>query len=433
MMRKCTTFWVLLLCVVIMLQGCNRQVPQGNLGSEVWETLPEVSFGVLESETLSVLPWNSGRTETTSHFAVAETENGYYYSNSLQGLLFFADKEALDTWIPVCNKPDCSHQPGDRSCSAAITSNEIVVRDGRIYFTESLSRYSHLHSETGETKAIMSMLPDGSDFRVEFYPEEALLYNGGSVSDVLTGNYWLLMSTETDEKGNSTLRLFRTDKDGCQKLAEVTRGADEPASVLGSAFRSMGVNGTELHAPGILAERGYYSFYGDTPEPVKLPDVPLSGAYLAGNTLRYFRQNEGYYDIRLDTGEEVFLTENRLNNSVSAILLPNLILESTLLSSLSVKTRMPGMEHFMEIFDGQQWHSVELPEDLHYASMGTFFYLFAVTSDALWLTHLETVTERENGLLQQYWDSHLYRIGLGGEEWKLEYIGTIKQPRPTSS
>jgi hypothetical protein len=153
------------------------------------------------------------------------------------------------------------------------------------------------------------------------------------------------------------------------------------------------------------------------------------GAYYAGNTLRYFKQNVGYFDIRLDTGEEVFLTETRLQNSIAAVLLPNLIVESTLLSSLSIKTRIPGMEHFMEVFDGQQWHSVKLPEDIHYASMGTFFYLFGVTSDAVWLTQLQSETVRVNGTDQQYWDSHLYRIDLDADEWTLEYCGTIQQPR----
>lgn len=427
-MQKKIRIIAVLLCAAGALCGCGKVEQTVQLGSKVWEKMPEATFGVLESEKLSVEAWNCGRAEETSDCSIVECRDGYYFL--YDSMLYYADKERLDTWVPVCKKPDCKHYMYDDQCAAVISTNDITAKDGRLYFTDSLHSYAQLYSGKGSGIGVISMLPNGEDRRIDYYVEAGLLLNGGSYGSQLTTNYWLYLSNILEANGDTTVRLFRTDEAGTQKLFETVKGENEPASVLLPTRHTLGLNGEKLYYCGFFQEPGYYSFSGQVPKKVTIPEVPLTAGYLSGTTLRFFRQNDGYYDIDIETGEEVFLIEARLKNSCTSILLPNMILESTLLYEQSVKGRTLGMEHSMELFDGEQWRSVELPEDLQFASMSTYLYMCCVTSDSIWLKQAQYTTETRDGKEWPYLDMHLYRIDLSQKNLTLEYFGSIIQNRP---
>ena len=123
-----------LLLALLLLCGCAPKENEPDLGSQVWEA-PALTFGVMEHEKLEVLPWNSGRCEATSFESMAETRLGYYMPGVSS--LLYADKVNLSNWVPVCNKPNCSHTSmlmwsrGQTVCNSEIQSNHFFVRDLR--------------------------------------------------------------------------------------------------------------------------------------------------------------------------------------------------------------------------------------------------------------------------------------------------------------
>ena len=75
-MKKLLTI-LLALVLLISASGCaEEEKAPAPIGSEVWETMPQLSYGVMEYEKLQILPWNSGRCEATSFYRMAETETG---------------------------------------------------------------------------------------------------------------------------------------------------------------------------------------------------------------------------------------------------------------------------------------------------------------------------------------------------------------------
>ena len=144
-----------------------------------------------------------------------------------------------------------------------------------------------------------------------------------------------------------------------------------------------GVQGENAYINDFTGSSLFYRVAGDTLEPVDLSGLETGGAYLAGNVLRCFKQNDGYYDVDLTTREEIRLADARMENSHCQIVLPNCIVESTLLTGLSLKDRTEGMTHALEIFDGENWHSVTLPPELKDAEENVFIYVTAVTSDSI--------------------------------------------------
>lgn len=131
-MKKTICTLIALLVVFLPLTGCLEQAgSRGAMGSEIWETMPQLTYGEMEYEKLQVLPWNCGRCESTSFSTMAETEKGYYTFFDIP-VLQYADKANLNFWIPVCAKPVCRHT--DSYCPARLASNSFVTRNDRIYY-----------------------------------------------------------------------------------------------------------------------------------------------------------------------------------------------------------------------------------------------------------------------------------------------------------
>ena len=129
---------LLALLLTLTMVGCQEEAPETPTEPQpseslVWETMPQLAYGVMEYEKLEVLPWYSGRCEATSYDTLAETDLGYYLLDPSDDLQY-ADKTDLANWLPVCNNPSCSHTDANMRCSSHLALQNFVIRDGTIYY-----------------------------------------------------------------------------------------------------------------------------------------------------------------------------------------------------------------------------------------------------------------------------------------------------------
>ena len=150
-------------------------------------------------------------------------------------------------------------------------------------------------------------------------------------------------------------------------------------------------------------------------------DIPLSGGYLSGNIVRCFAPDDGYYDIDLLTGEKIRLESAQLSQSKATILQPNCIIETTLLNP-----EADAADQKMRFFDGQQWHSVQLPDELH-ITPDNFFTVQALTSDRV--VFKIVMPGSQGNTLDRDASFIFYCMKLDAQEYKLEYMGSFHSPQ----
>ena len=408
----CIILSLSLLCV--LFSGCSQQkIVRGEVGSEIWEEAPPLTYGILEAEPLAVLPWNCGRMEFTSQYRAAETELGYYYSN--MGVMFFADKANLSNWVPVCSKPDCSHPRawayGEEKCDAYSFNLEFVIKNNRIYFSDrAASYYPQISKDDAGVSVLVSTSFDASDRRLEYAIHGFPPSNDGNGMTILTGNQWLYLFEAMDKNGKFLPFLSIVSEEGTKTIPVESHDSDLLYDMV------LEVYGDEAFTFPYLATYDFSVFRYIDGELVEtdLSGLDTTGAYLSGNTLRVFRPGDGYYDVDLTTREEVFLAPAQLENSKAKIALPNCIIETTLLSKEG-----PGEEgHRMSIFDGQTWREVTLPEELVHTdkNISQDSTGYTVCSDSILLF----LPDRSDG-----YATNLYRIPLTDGELKAEFCDKI--------
>ncbi len=420
-MKKQTIRIIACLCfVALLLAGCSKQeTGPGQMGSKVWEVMPALTYGVLESDPLEVLSWNSGRCEASVKNRAAETELGYYLL--YKSYLYYVDKSNLSNWVPVCNRPDCSHWDL-MDCHAKVENTNFYIKGDRVFYVGSISNYSYLYPSDMSATGLMllSMAADGTDRRFEYTVEEAVktakVGASGYLSEVLTSDYWLYMISALDKDGGFVNRLFCVTESGTEEIPLVSDGQQ-----YGYVMYEDAMFGDDVFSCNLLDEKGvgYYRLVEGKPMRINLNESEVFGNYLSGNTLRAFRTNDGYYDIDLTTREEVFLAPARLENSVAYIHLPNCILEHTLYRLPGQTAReesMEGTTHKMEMFNGEKWRTVKMPEELVNAKATEYLSVYGVASDSIIVLRQDTADKQR---------SSVYRIPLGTEELVMEYCGEM--------
>ena len=193
---------LVLLCVVLLstglIAGCahSKESAQTNSGKSYWD---------YESGIQSYLgDW---------HERIVMQEKGFYFGDPSDGMLYYYDYKVKKA-IPVCSKPDCSHQTptsgGDEAynaddqpeeefnsqtsvCDAYIgrSVGNMTIVNNRLYYCMS-------SSEGGVVKrSICSVSMDGSDHRTDIKDYVAINYNSIPSFDHFTGKY-LFFSTNAD-------------------------------------------------------------------------------------------------------------------------------------------------------------------------------------------------------------------------------------------
>ena len=418
----------LLLMVLILLtcSGCiqpeSAETPEKPtpIGSEVWETMPQLTYGVMEYEKLQILPWNSGRCEATSFNRMAETKNGFYMPLNIS-VLHYADKTDLSLWLPVCSKPDCQH--GDTGCDAYMASTDFVIKNNRIYYQQLGSALPELYSDSTDY-FLVSMAEDGGDKRFEFAFNEYIPSTPTHSIVLLTSQGWYYNMVEMDAYGAYTAHAYRVTESGWEEYAKVNNWGGS-SSQLQSTLPFINLWGDRMFTNTILnpSQQVFYRDNGDELEMVDTNDLPVKYAYLSGDTLRFFRINDGYYDRNIKTGEEIKLADAQLENSFANIVLPNCILESTLMTYLlegNAKNLPEGTVHAMRLFDGKVWRDVLLPENLRNANSTTFLKVVCITSDSI-IFSSKDMADYMNRTKNTY-----YILDLTAEELAIEYLMTSR-------
>jgi len=99
-MKRTVSILLVMLMTLAMLAGCAEEIPETPTEPQpgeslVWETMPKLTYGVMEYEKLEMLPWYNGRAEATGSYRWAETAQGYYRLNTENMVLTYADKADL--------------------------------------------------------------------------------------------------------------------------------------------------------------------------------------------------------------------------------------------------------------------------------------------------------------------------------------------------
>lgn len=193
---------LVLLCVVWLstglITGCahSKEAAQTNSGKSYWD-------------------YNSGIQSYLGdwHERIVMQEKGFYFGDPSDGMLYYYDYKVKKA-IPVCSKPDCSHQTPTSSGGEAYNADDqpedefnsqTSVCDaylgqsvGNMTIVNNRLYYGMSSSEGGVVKhSICSVSMDGSDHRTDIKDYVALNYNSIPSFDYLTGNY-LFFSTNAD-------------------------------------------------------------------------------------------------------------------------------------------------------------------------------------------------------------------------------------------
>lgn len=418
-MKKTICVLLVLLMTALQLAGCAQpeQEPEP-VSSNIWE-VPQLNYGVLQYEKLSVLPWYSGRTEATSRNLMAETKMGYYTAFSSFHLRY-ADKTDLKYWVRVCNNPSCSHR--DVRCGALIDHQTFQIYNGRIYTVVNPSSISH-YVPNNAMPHIYSSKPDGTDrFSVMIAPREDTSATSRSLGLHFCKEGVLCNHTVMNTDGTFTHYWHLTNENGTHLIRKVEMGEEWNHGIgYFSYTRTFGDTVVTEGYDALNPLLGIYRIQGDSVEKLNIDHLPFTGMYISGNTARFFRRNDGYYDYDLTTGQEVKVADAQLTDSNAYIVLPNCILETTLLTEVPFETYFAtdvetGPPHQLMLFDGESWREVTLPEEVRNANLAQHLSVNAVTSDMIIL--------RSENIPILYRDNmaHFYIIDLKQEDLKLEFL-----------
>ena len=397
-MKRFGSCIMLLVMLLGMLSGCAEEEKQPvPIGSQVWSAAPSLTWGQLESPVLEATAWNYGRCEYTSFNSWAETETGYYMSTGTH--LLYADKNDLRNWVAVCTRPDCTHTGFD--CEGYIHYWEFVASNGRIYYQVETGTNAELYSGCAQF-FLASMAPDGTDKRFAYAYEEKAPTTVNRSMGYLCDRFYIYNVVWMDDSGAEHAFSVRVSSDGATEVEEIENF--ENPSRLGSTMmsgRRFPLYGDRLIFNGILCRSDKEFLYAadSFDKVVNTKGIPVTNSYLSGNILRFFRPGEGYYDLNLETGEEIKLADPQLENSFAAIPLPNCIIETTLMAySIANNTDyyQEGMTHEMRLFDGAAWKTVTLPADLACAGGKIQLRVQTVSSDRIILSVVDlAVSNRE--------------------------------------
>jgi len=411
---------LLALLTVLSWTGCHREEQPEVGGPQYWESMPALTYGVMEYDKLEILPWYGARAEETSHYRMIETEEGFYLLSG--SFYFYADKADLHNWVLVCSKPDCDHL---NNCTGHIFTNSIMMKDGRLLYETASGSIPELYLGEEHGPVLVSASVSGTDRKVERTEPDVLLSSEGSIASVFSPGEWLVQKSEMQTDGTFLAQWFRITDAGIEEFHRQSGlGRYDIQGGFSFAKSKLSVHGDEYYYDAFLDPSGtkIFRFVENELQWLDLAGLEVSGGYLSENTLRVFRPNDGYYDVDLETRQEVLLAPPQLENSCAVIVLPNCILESTLLSMDSRDYRTQGMQHSMLLYDGQRWRSVALPAELLQAGQMECLFVHAVSSDSIFLRWFGGFPNAGDPL------ATFYRIDLTEEELALEFCGQVFEP-----
>ena len=373
---------LLALCLCITAGGCQRQKPLANA--------PDTGL-----ELCSI----------TSGGQMAETADGYFFRYF--GTLYYADKGAMDNWVPVCNQPDCTHELPD--CPAQV-SGDFYLEDNRIY---TIRHTWDFDTSQENREAVYSMALDGSDLRLEYEIEGSdYLSQGGMGLTIVRPGEVLAYYSALQPDGSYQNRIVRANAAGSQTLFTGKATELVMGTFLSGCYRFC-MRGDFALCSNLMSEedQGTEQVYTLTGEGlVEIPgicDYDLFGAYLQGDELRRFVPDDGYYTTNLTGNTSEKTMDAQLTGSVAYYLTGQYIVETNLMFQA-----MPE-EPEMRLYDGNSWHEVKLPDDLP-LSEDMAYPILSISSDCIFFGASEKTSIK------------LYYINLDKSEYEAIFCGELK-------
>jgi len=402
----------LLLAMLLLLAGCQAEEPKP---TESVNTSSELIPGTLYTGKLVPEAGIFQRSMSCNDGEFAEIESGYYIMSGT--FLYYADKSDLNNWVPVCSNPECRHTESEHLSCSAFIQNYMFCKDGRIFFMDSLEYYPQYYDldDKAAGLGLMSMAGNGTDIRLEHVYEPGIIAKapyGSGLAMILYENCYILYADHYETDGTFTPKIIWVEPETNEGSVLMERSEDRTVTmshIFFSANKMLGLCGDPAFLTsfdGLDYSKSFYWIHKGKALAVDTETINLFSSYLSGNILRTYRQNDGYYDIDLLTGEETRLANAQLTDGKAKLLLHNCILEWN--------------DKELRLFDGQQWRSVALPEEFAQSQEGLQVGPLAVCSDRILLTR--RVDGTANNRL-------LYAIMLTDGQLKLEQIGKITLPR----
>ena len=184
------------------------------------------------------------RCAETSEYHMAETEQGFYMMSG--GYLYYADKTDVSKWMPVCSKPNCTHDGNTEGCDAALGGRGFRLQNGRVYFYASYSFYG---GDGGV--ALASISAGGGDRRLEKAISATLPGVGGQWRNCMSGVGDVLFCSGMNEAGTFD-NVAVLVQDGEERV--LARGNTEEInySFLGTTTHAEHIGGSPLRNSGTL-------------------------------------------------------------------------------------------------------------------------------------------------------------------------------------
>lgn len=338
------------------------------------------------------------RCNATSAGNMAEIESGFFYKEN--EILYYADKENMNNWIPVCNNPDCLHNSS--SCSAQI-DYEIAQKGDKLYYYDNFS------------KAIMEVAIDGSEPKTAFKIALENANLGNSSRGIISQDGFFIYYGYLTQDGMYQRMIARLEDDGTL-YPLFTENVDSLESQITMPSYIYYVRGDFAIISSLLIEEGddaqnvLWRVDGDEPERVNLPEeVSILYSYLSEDTFTYYREKEGFFEIDLESGKETLLCENQLEDGRGYILTDEYMIESNRYRYYTPE------EAYLKFFNGKEWLDVALPENVK--KTDCVFIPASVASDRIFMI------QANNGV--NGYASQLYYFMLNDETPELTFCNTF--------
>lgn len=340
----------------------------------------------------------------TSNGKMAELENGFFLV--FNNFLYYADKDNLEKWSVVCNKPECMHT--DDTCNGSLqTSTTIWQKDGELYEMK-FGRFS-------EDSQIFNIATDGSGIKnVYSLPIEKNVNGGGKAT---FQDQFIVRYNYLNEQGLQEEKIISLqDEDGKVNINTLYEGTVENASLFLSGNTYWGIRGDDVVITSLylnedkVASENICKINNNKIEPLNLPnDINLMHGYVSEDTFLYYQQNEGFYKYYINTGERELILKNQLDDACGYILSEKYIIECNYYSDFN-ENYIPE-KAYLKVYNGEKWIDLDVPTEV--ANSDTSFYPTCIASDRIFF-----ICNGNNV-------SYLYYMMFDEENPKLTFAGKI--------
>ena len=374
------------LCLCLLLAGCSKTEQGTETG--------EASQGSWDWESYNLTLMHLG--------GMLETPESYYVLANLEegNFIYVSDKENMG-WLPLCSRPDCSHD--DENCNAYVEiTTSIGLYKENIYYT--------YNGFDGDRSTVELWKMDLSGENHQKVKEVPLIE--GSSSDVISGysgyfhKGYYLYSVDTgqgeDERGEVRALPLEQDQEGYQVIASF----QEP---LGHVL---------FHPKGeiVYAELGYedrielikYDLEKQEILGEKKDWLHGSMTALPGDTITVIWDTIGVYNYNLEDGTETKLFDWQLDGDES-MYTDGTYYYCGRINEFVAYEKEPGGGFRILDQEGKLVQEIEMPQD-------AIVYYYGITSEYIWFY------EGQLGYMgTPMWYLEKDKIGTNELEW--HYVG----------